>query len=96
VFDSLGKAGMSAQLLGPVKEALLAGDVQGLAQRFGFGGGGGGGGGALLILTTGNTTISGKIQAYGGDGGTAGFLLSSLPAALFRYSQSSCQAPKVR
>ncbi|HMA39312.1 MAG TPA: hypothetical protein VKP10_04505, partial [Gemmatimonadales bacterium] len=45
VFDSLAKSGMSTQMLDPIKTALLAGDVQGLAQRFGFGGGGGGGGG---------------------------------------------------
>ncbi|HEY6059498.1 MAG TPA: hypothetical protein VIV10_02840, partial [Gemmatimonadales bacterium] len=45
VFDSLAKSGMSAQTLDPIKTALLAGDVQGLAQRFGFGGGGGAGGG---------------------------------------------------
>src|SRR2546421_3307548 len=45
VFDSLTKAGSNAQQLEPIKSALLAGDVQGLAQRFGFGPGGGGGGG---------------------------------------------------
>ncbi len=45
VFDSLAKAGQAQQMLNPIKTALLAGDVQGLAQRFGFGGGGGGGGG---------------------------------------------------
>src|SRR5207248_4581260 len=45
VFDSLTKAGTNAQQLEPIKSALLAGDVQGLAQRFGFGPGGGGGGG---------------------------------------------------
>ncbi len=45
VFDSLTKAGGNAQQLEPIKTALLAGDVQGLAQRFGFGPGGGGGGG---------------------------------------------------
>ncbi|MGH7675562.1 MAG: WD40/YVTN/BNR-like repeat-containing protein, partial [Gemmatimonadales bacterium] len=45
VIDSLGKAGMGQEMLGPLKEGLLAGDIQGLAQRFGFGGGGGGGGG---------------------------------------------------
>ncbi|HSD32643.1 MAG TPA: hypothetical protein VLB49_12080 [Gemmatimonadales bacterium] len=46
VFDSLAKAGMSPQMLDPIKSGLLEGDIQGLAQRFGFGGGGGGGGGA--------------------------------------------------
>jgi hypothetical protein len=47
VFDSLTKAGGNAQQLDPIKTLLLAGDVQGVAQRFGFGGGGafGGGGG---------------------------------------------------
>ncbi len=47
VFDSLAKAsgGTNTQQLEPIKTALLAGDLQGLAQRFGFGGGGGGGGG---------------------------------------------------
>ncbi|HXM37897.1 MAG TPA: hypothetical protein VN908_04460 [Gemmatimonadales bacterium] len=45
VFDSLAKAGGNAQMLDPIKAALLAADVQGLAQRFGFGGGGPGGGG---------------------------------------------------
>jgi photosystem II stability/assembly factor-like uncharacterized protein len=46
VFDSLAKAGtQSEELLKSLKQALLAGDLQGLAQRFGFGGGGGGGGG---------------------------------------------------
>src|SRR5204863_10070507 len=45
VFDSMTKAGGNAQMLEPIKTALLAGDVQGLAARFGFGGGGGGGGG---------------------------------------------------
>ncbi|MGH7568423.1 MAG: VPS10 domain-containing protein [Gemmatimonadales bacterium] len=45
VFDSLAKAGQNQQMLDPIKTALLAGDIQGLAQRFGFGGGGGGGGG---------------------------------------------------
>src|SRR5205085_7484033 len=45
VFDSLTKAGSNPQQLEPIKTALLAGDVQGLAQRFGFGPGGGGGGG---------------------------------------------------
>ncbi|HYX81081.1 MAG TPA: hypothetical protein VE714_01735, partial [Gemmatimonadales bacterium] len=45
VFDSLGKAGGNAQQLEPLKNLLLQGDVQGVAQRFGFGGGGGGGGG---------------------------------------------------
>jgi hypothetical protein len=48
VFDSLTKAGGNAQMLGPIKDALLAGDVQGLAQRFGFGGGGFGGAGAFV------------------------------------------------
>src|SRR5207249_11346709 len=42
VVDSLEKAGTNAQMLGPLKTALLAGDLQGLAQRFGVGGGGGG------------------------------------------------------
>src|SRR5256885_8641107 len=46
VFDSLAKAGSTAPQLDPIQTALLSGDVQGLAQRFGFGGGGGGGGGA--------------------------------------------------
>src|SRR5262249_49589839 len=45
VFDSLTKAGSNAQMLEPMKTALLSGDIQGLAQRFGFGGAGGGGGG---------------------------------------------------
>jgi photosystem II stability/assembly factor-like uncharacterized protein len=45
VFDSMVKAGGNAQMLDPIKQSLLVGDVQGLAQRFGFGGGGGGGGG---------------------------------------------------
>jgi hypothetical protein len=45
VFDSLIKAGGNKQMLDPLREAILAGDVQGIAQRFGFGGGGGGGGG---------------------------------------------------
>src|SRR5207302_6571204 len=49
VFDSLEKAGTNAQMLGPLKTALLAGDLQGLAQRFGFGGGGGGGGGGGAV-----------------------------------------------
>jgi hypothetical protein len=44
VFDSLAKAGSKPEQLDPIKTALLAGDVQGLAQRFGFGGAGGGGG----------------------------------------------------
>jgi len=46
VFDSLEKAGTPARMLDPIKTALLSGDLQGLAQRFGFGGGGGPGGGA--------------------------------------------------
>ncbi|MBI1968197.1 MAG: hypothetical protein HYS40_09415 [Gemmatimonadetes bacterium] len=46
VFDSLAKAGMPARTLDPLRTAIQSGDVQGLAQRFGFGGGGGGGGGA--------------------------------------------------
>jgi len=45
VLDSLGKTGMSPEILTPLKEGLLAGDIQGLAQRLGLGGGGGGGGG---------------------------------------------------
>jgi photosystem II stability/assembly factor-like uncharacterized protein len=46
VFDSLERAGsQNAQLLGRLRTALTTGDVQGLAQQFGFGGGGGGGGG---------------------------------------------------
>jgi photosystem II stability/assembly factor-like uncharacterized protein len=51
VFDSLTKAGTNVPMLGPIKDALLAGDVQGLAQRFGFGGGGGGGGGGAGAFT---------------------------------------------
>src|SRR5207247_10077953 len=38
VFDSLAKAGTNTQQLEPVKALLLTGDVQGLAQRCGFGG----------------------------------------------------------
>ena len=45
VFDSMVKAGGNEQMLNPIRQGLLAGDLQGLAQRFGFGGGGGGGGG---------------------------------------------------
>ncbi|HEV2670697.1 MAG TPA: hypothetical protein VGU74_06370, partial [Gemmatimonadales bacterium] len=45
VFDSLAKSGGNAEQLDPIKKLLLAGDVQGIAQRFGFGGGAGGGGG---------------------------------------------------
>jgi hypothetical protein len=49
VFDSLTKAGGNAQMLQPIKNSLLEGDVQGIAQRFGFGGGGGGGGAARAV-----------------------------------------------
>jgi photosystem II stability/assembly factor-like uncharacterized protein len=45
VFDSMIAAGGNKEMLNGVRQALLAGDIQGLAQRFGFGGGGGGGGG---------------------------------------------------
>ena len=78
VFDSLAKAGgggMSEQMLGSMKQALLAGDVQGLAQRFGFGGGGGGGGGGgrgvlrfggPFLERPGETTPRGQGAAPGG------------------------------
>ena len=39
VFDSLAKNGGNAQQLDPIKALLVTGDVQGIAQRFGFGGG---------------------------------------------------------
>ena len=45
VFDSLAAAGGNKQMLDPIRAAILAGDVQTLAQRLGVGGGGGGGGG---------------------------------------------------
>ncbi|PYP39577.1 MAG: hypothetical protein DMD48_05995, partial [Gemmatimonadetes bacterium] len=45
VFDSMTKAGGNADQLEPIRKLLLAGDVQGVTQRFGFGGGGGAGGG---------------------------------------------------
>jgi hypothetical protein len=44
VFDSMIKAGGNEQTLNAIKQGLLAGDLQEVAQRFGFGGGGGGGG----------------------------------------------------
>ena len=87
VFDSLGKAGGNAQVLDPIKTALLAGDVQGLAQRFGFGGGGGGGGGggagapaaagARFVERPGETTpravsAAGAAAAPAGEGGGEG------------------------
>ncbi|HEX9393687.1 MAG TPA: hypothetical protein VF923_03490, partial [Gemmatimonadales bacterium] len=50
VFDSLAKAGMDTTRLNPIRASLVKGDVQGLAQRFGFGGGGGGGGGGGAAL----------------------------------------------
>jgi hypothetical protein len=45
VFDSMVQAGGNAQTLNGIRQGLLSGDLQELAQRFGFGGGGGGGGG---------------------------------------------------
>jgi photosystem II stability/assembly factor-like uncharacterized protein len=45
VIDSMIKAGGNEQTLTAIKQGLLAGDLQGLAERLGFGGGGGGGAG---------------------------------------------------
>src|SRR5207245_1252074 len=71
VFDSLAKAGTSAQQLDPIKTALLSGDVQGLAQRFGFGGGGGGVGGGFGAFGF-IAQAFGRAGAGGGGGGFGG------------------------
>src|SRR5258708_14986617 len=41
---------MDTPRLNPIRASLVKADVQGLAQRFGFGGGGGGGGGGGAAL----------------------------------------------
>jgi hypothetical protein len=43
VFDSLAQAGMNKTLLDRLAEGIRTGNLQALAQQFGFGGGGGGG-----------------------------------------------------
>jgi photosystem II stability/assembly factor-like uncharacterized protein len=53
VIDSMTKAGGNEQTLTAIKQGLLAGDLQGLAERFGFGGGGGGGGGGQAAVRAG-------------------------------------------
>ena len=55
VFDSMIAAGGNKQVLDPLREAILSGDAQAIAQRLGggFGGGGGGGGGGQAAVRAG-------------------------------------------
>ena len=80
VTDSMIKAGGNEQMLTAIKQGLLAGDIQSLAERFGFGGGGGGGGGgnqptvragAAFVERPGETPAraAGAGAAGGGTGG---------------------------
>jgi hypothetical protein len=81
VFDSLIKAGGNEQMLSGIKQGLLAGDLQGLAERFGFGGGGGGGGGgnqptvragAAFVERPGETQARAATAGAAGGGGAGG------------------------
>jgi hypothetical protein len=80
VFDSMIKAGGNEQMLTAIKQGLLAGDVQEVAQRFGFGGGGGGGGGgqptvragAAWVARPGETVARAATTGGAAGGGGAG------------------------
>ncbi len=70
VIDSMIKAGGNQQMLTTIKQGLLAGDLQELAQRFGFGGGGGGGGGGQAAVRAGAAFVErpGETPARSGLG----------------------------
>jgi photosystem II stability/assembly factor-like uncharacterized protein len=74
VFDSLIAAGRPAPMMNQIREAILKGDVQGLAQRFGFGGGGGGGGfgGGFGVLPQAQRWVERPGEQAPGRGGGAG------------------------
>ncbi len=88
VFDSLAKNGGNAQQLEPIKALLLTGDVQGVAQRFGFGGGGGGGGGG------GSPFVNGRfVERPGETTPRAATATAALPSGGESGGESSDAAP---
>jgi hypothetical protein len=90
VFDSMVQAGGNAQTLNPIRQGLLSGDVQGLAQRFGFGGGGGGGGGGQAAVRAGAPFIERPGETVARAPGRAA---GATPAAAAEGSESQEPAP---
>ncbi|MGH7528862.1 MAG: WD40/YVTN/BNR-like repeat-containing protein [Gemmatimonadales bacterium] len=93
VFDSLIEAGGKERMLTGIKEGLLAGDLEGLARRFGFGGRGGGGGqrtvraGAPFVERPGETPLRENAGADNDSTPDPGFA-RELAARLRRPGQS--------